>query len=103
MDEKLNSFSEDISKISQDLISVTTPINELNRFLGGNVTTGRLGEWNLESIVQDILPDDSYHLTLNKSTTADRVDCVVLIADQVLIPIDSKFCRTVPSISRIKY
>lgn len=92
MDEKLNSFSEDIIKISNDLISVTTPINELNRFLGGNVTTGRLGEWNLESIVQDILPDDSYHFQhLINPQTADRVDCAVLTADQVLIPIDSKF------------
>ena len=34
LDEKLNSFSEDINKISKELISVTTPINELNRFQG---------------------------------------------------------------------
>ena len=52
LDEKFKAFSEDINKIGQDLTSVTTPINELNRFLGGNVTTGRLAEWNLESVVQ---------------------------------------------------
>ena len=33
-DEKFKNFSEDINKISKELISVTTPINELNRFLG---------------------------------------------------------------------
>ena len=43
LDEKFKAFSEDINKIGQDLNSVTTPINELNRFLGGNVTTlGRM-------------------------------------------------------------
>ena len=59
MEEKFKTFSDDIKEIGKELVSVTTPINELNRFLGGNVTTGRLGEWNLESIVRDIMPDGS--------------------------------------------
>ena len=59
LQNKLNEVSNDINKIEIDLASVTTPINELNRFLGGNVTTGRLGEWSLESIVQDIMPNNS--------------------------------------------
>ena len=92
MDEKFKTFSEDINKISQELTSVTTPINELNRFLGGNVTTGRLAEWNLESVVQDIMPDGSYHFQHQiNPETADRVDCAVKTADGLTIPIDSKF------------
>ena len=59
---KLIEVSNDINKIELDLASVTTPLNELNRFLGGNVTTGRLGEWNLESIVRDIMPNNSFDL-----------------------------------------
>ena len=92
LDEKFRTFSEDINKIGQDLTSVTTPINELNRFLGGNVTTGRLGEWNSESIVKEILPDGSYNFQaqINKETQ-DRVDCAVKTADGLTIPIDSKF------------
>lgn len=91
-DEKFKNFSEDINKISKELISVTTPINELNRFLGGNVTTGRLGEWNLESIVRDILPDGSYHFQhIINSQTSEQVDCAVVTADGIKIPIDSKF------------
>jgi DNA recombination protein RmuC len=60
--------------------------------LGGNVTTGRLGEWNLESIVKEILPDGSYNFQaqINKETQ-DRVDCAVKTADGLTIPIDSKF------------
>ena len=52
LENKNDSVSKDLNDIENQLASVTTPINELNRFLGGNVTTGRLGEWNLESIVK---------------------------------------------------
>ena len=92
IEEKINSFSDGMGKIIQELASVTTPINELNRFLGGNVTTGRLGEWSLESIVQDIMPDGSYHFQhIINPQTSEQVDCAVLTADGVKIPIDSKF------------
>ena len=57
---KMTNFSEDLKKINDELISVTTPINEMNRFLGGGTQTGRLAEWNLNSIVEDIMPDNSY-------------------------------------------
>ena len=60
LENKIDSVSKDLNDIENQLASVTTPINELNRFLGGNVTTGRLGEWSLESIVKEILPDGSY-------------------------------------------
>ena len=89
---KLDLVSKDINDIENQLASVTTPINELNRFLGGNVTTGRLGEWNLESIVKEILPDGSYNFQAQiNPETQDRVDCAVNTADGLIIPIDSKF------------
>ena len=92
MEEKINDFSEDIKRIGEELISVTTPINEMNRFLGGNVTTGRLAEWNLESIVKDIMPDNSYEFQYQiNPQTQDLVDCAVRSADGIWIPIDSKF------------
>ena len=92
LENKIDSVSKDLNEIENQLASVTTPINELNRFLGGNVTTGRLGEWNLESIVKEILPDGSYtfQAQINKETQ-DRVDCAVKTADGLTIPIDSKF------------
>ena len=92
LQNKLNEVSNDINKIEIDLASVTTPINELNRFLGGNVTTGRLGEWSLESIVKDIMPSDSYKFQAQvNSETSDRVDCAITSAEGFIIPIDSKF------------
>ena len=92
LQKKLNEVSNDINKIEIDLASVTTPINELNRFLGGNVTTGRLGEWSLESIVQDIMPNNSYKFQDQiNNESADRVDCSITTAEGFIVPIDSKF------------
>ena len=92
LQNKLNEVSNDINKIEIDLASVTTPINELNRFLGGNVTTGRLSEWSLESIVQDIMPSDSYKFQAQiNSESSDRVDSAITSAEGFIIPIDSKF------------
>ena len=92
LQNKLDEVSNDINKIEIDLASVTTPINELNRFLGGNVTTGRLGEWSLESIVQDIMPTDSYKFQAQiNPETSDRVDCAITSAEGFIIPIESKF------------
>ena len=90
-EEKIDLLSNEISEIENKLISVTTPINELNRFLGGNVSAGRLGEWNLESVVKDIMPDGSYEFQkiINPETT-EQVDCAVYSADGLIIPIDSK-------------
>jgi len=89
---KLNEVSNDINKIENDLASVTTPINELNRFLGGNVTTGRLGEWSMESIVQDIMPNDSYKFQARiNPDSSDRADCSITTAEGFIVPIDSKF------------
>lgn len=92
LENKLNKVSSDINKIEIDLASVTTPINELNRFLGGNVTTGRLGEWSLESIVQDIMPNESFEFQAQiNPESLERVDCSITTAEGFLVPIDSKF------------
>ena len=92
IENKLETVSKEINEIENQLTSVTTPINELNRILGGNVTTGRLGEWNLESIVKDIMPDGNYEFQKNiNPETQDRVDCAIETADGLIIPIDSKF------------
>ena len=91
MEEKFKTFSDDIKEIGRELVSVTTPINELSLFLGGNVTTGRLGEWNLESIVRDIMPDGSYEFQhIINSQTSNQVDCAVTTAEGIIVPIDSK-------------
>lgn len=91
-EKKFEDISEELREVGRELTSVTTPINNLNRFLGGKVDPGRLGEWNLESIVRDIMPDGSYKFQFKiNSKTDDKVDCAVLNAEGIYVPIDSKF------------
>ena len=90
--EKMSNLADEVNSIKEDMISLSTPLGELNRFLGGNVVTGRIGEWSLQSIVQDIMPDGSYELQhMINPQAQDRVDCTVTTADGIQIPIDSKF------------
>ena len=90
--EKMSNLADEVNSIKEDMISLSTPLGELNRFLGGNVVTGKIGEWSLQSIVQDIMPDGSYELQhMINPQAQDRVDCTVTTADGIQIPIDSKF------------
>ena len=71
LQNKLAEVSSDLNKIENDLSEFKPSMNELNRFLGGNTSTGKLGEWNLESIVRDVLPANTYEFQaqINPETT----------------------------------
>ena len=45
--ERLSNISQDINSIKEATSSMSVPMTNLNKYLGGNVETGRLGEWNL--------------------------------------------------------
>lgn len=90
--EKLSNISINIDSIKEATASMSIPITNMNKYLGGNVQTGRLGEWNLESIVKDIMPNNKYHFQyMIDPKTQNQVDCAVETTNKVLIPIDSKF------------
>ena len=90
--EKLSNISTNIDSIKEATSSMSIPITNMNKYLGGNVQTGRLGEWNLESIVKDIMPNNKYHFQyMIDPKTQNQVDCAVETTNKVLIPIDSKF------------
>ena len=56
LENKLAKVSDDLNKIENDLSEFKQPMNEMTRFLVGDTKSGKLGEWNLESIVRDVLP-----------------------------------------------
>ena len=91
LQNKLAEVSSDLNKIENDLSEFKPSMNELNRFLGGNTSTGKLGEWNLESIVRDVLPANTYEFQaqINPETT-EKADCAVTNSEGLIIPIDSK-------------
>ena len=92
LQNKLAEVSSDLNKIENDLSVFKPSMNELFRFLGGNTSTGKLGEWNLESIVRDVLPANTYEFQaqINPETT-EKADCAVTNSEGLIIPIDSKF------------
>ncbi len=90
--EKLSNISSNIDSIKEATSSMSIPITNMNKYLGGNVQTGRLGEWNLESIVKDIMPNNKYYFQhLIDPDTQNQVDCAIETTNEILIPIDSKF------------
>lgn len=90
--EKLSNISSNIDSIKEATASMSIPITNMNKYLGGNVQTGRLGEWNLESIVKDIMPNNKYHFQhLINPETQNQVDCAIETTNKIFIPIDSKF------------
>ena len=92
LQNKLAEVSSELNKIENDLSEFKPSMNELNRFLGGNTSTGKLGEWNLESIVRDVLPANTYEfqVQINPETT-EKADCAITNSEGLIIPIDSKF------------
>ena len=90
--EKLSNISSNIDSIKEVTSSMSIPITNMNKYLGGNVQTGRLGEWNLESIVKDIMPNNKYYFQHPiDPNTQNQVDCAIETTNEILIPIDSKF------------
>ena len=90
--ERLANISQNINSIKEVTSSMSVPITNMNKYLGGNVQTGRLGEWNLESIVKDIMPNNKYYFQyMIDPKTQNQVDCAIETTNRVLIPIDSKF------------
>lgn len=90
--ERLSNISKNIDALSQTTATMSIPIQNLNSYLGGNVTAGRLGEWNLESIVADVLPNTQYETQFNLNPENNfRVDVAIKSVEGHFIPIDSKF------------
>ena len=90
--ERLSNISRNIDSINETTSTMSIPIQNLNTYLGGNVTAGRLGEWNLESLVADVLPNTKFETQKNLNpANNNRVDVAVKSVEGFFIPIDSKF------------
>ena len=90
--ERLSNISRNIDSINETTSTMSIPIQNLNTYLGGNVTAGRLGEWNLESLVADVLPNTKFKTQKNLNpANKNRVDVAVQSVEGFYIPIDSKF------------
>jgi len=91
----VKSVTEELSKLSytnEKVVGFTDQLKNLERVLTNSKTRGALGESNLELILSNILPPQSYEMQYHFKN-GETVDAVVKIKDQIL-PVDAKFSLT---------
>lgn len=88
----VKSVTEELSKVvntNEKVVGFTDQLKNLEKVLANSKTRGTLGESNLELILSNILPPQSYEMQYHFSS-GEAVDAVVKIKDKIL-PIDAKF------------
>ncbi|MBF05351.1 DNA recombination protein RmuC [bacterium] len=83
--EKLTRLEE----TNKQVVSFTEQLRQLQDVLKNPKQRGILGEYYLESVLQNVLPPDSFRMQYS-FTDKEIVDAVVFVKDKV-VPIDSKF------------
>jgi len=83
--------SESVRHIVERLSEFNYPMEKLTRYLSGGTLAGTFGEWGLEAILRDVIPENrlksNYEVMPN---SGNRVEFVIEL-DNGLLPLDSKF------------
>lgn len=92
MNEQLRNVVKGVSEVgesSKQVFQVADQLKELQNILKNPKQRGILGEYYLETVLQNVLPPDSFQMQY-AFENGDIVDAVVFVKGKV-IPIDSKF------------
>lgn len=90
--ETLEEQKRSIIELNKDVQSFREPLLKLNRYLSGGTLAGQFGEWGLESIINDVLPQSKFEQNVEVIlNTGYRVEFVIKLNDGLLLPIDAKF------------
>ena len=90
--ETLEAQKRSIIELNKDVQSFREPLLKLNRYLSGGTLAGQFGEWGLESIINDVLPQSKFEQNVEViPNTGYRVEFVIKLNDGLLLPIDAKF------------
>ena len=90
--ETLEEQKRSIIELNKDVQSFREPLLKLNRYLSGGTLAGQFGEWGLESIINDVLPQSKFEQNVEViPNTGYRVEFVIKLNDGLLLPIDAKF------------
>ena len=91
----VKNVTAELSKVintNEKVVGFTDQLKNLEKVLTNSKTRGTLGESNLELILSNILPPQSYEMQYHFKS-GEAVDAVVKIKDKIL-PIDAKFSLT---------
>ena len=90
--ETLEEQKRSIIELNKDVQSFREPLLKLNRYLSGGTLAGQFGEWGLESIINDVLPQSKFEQNVEViPNTGYRVEFVIKLNDGLSLPIDAKF------------
>ena len=90
--ETLEEQKRSIIELYKDVQTFREPLLKLNRYLSGGTLAGQFGEWGLESIINDVLPQSKFEQNVEViPNTGYRVEFVIKLNDGLLLPIDAKF------------
>jgi len=81
-----------LDKTNQQVVGFTEQLQTLEKVLTNSKTRGALGESNLEMILSNILPPQTYEMQYHFQN-GEAVDAVIKIKDKIL-PVDAKFSLT---------
>lgn len=79
----------EVSESSKQVFQVADQLKELQNILKNPKQRGVLGEYYLETVLQNVLPPDSFKMQFG-FPDGEIVDAVVFVKDKI-IPVDSKF------------
>jgi DNA recombination protein RmuC len=88
----LNDLNTKIGSIQQtgtQMVQIQSDLRTLQSILSSPKLRGNLGEWSLNSILENMLPKDSFILQYSFKDN-QKVDCVIKLSN-FLVPIDAKF------------
>ena len=80
-----------LQKATENVESLGIGLGELQKILQPPQLRGAFGERLLEEALADMLPRDRFRLQYTYTTSGVRVDAVILLGDDRLLPVDSKF------------
>ena len=80
-----------LQKATENVESLGDGLSELQKILQPPQLRGAFGERVLEETLADVLPRDRFRLQYTYSSSGARVDAVIFLGDDRLLPVDSKF------------
>ena len=83
--------SESVRRIVERLSEFNYPMEKLTRYLSGGTLAGTFGEWGLEAILRDVIPESRIKSNYEViPSSGNRVEFVIEL-DNGFLPLDSKF------------
>ncbi len=86
---RLNSQIGELQGTNKQMLQLGTEVRRLQDILSSPKLRGRMGEWSLENLLSQILPQGAYRLQYG-FRDGQKVDALVVLAD-FSVPVDAKF------------